>query len=220
MSDGKRADIWFAMYSERFLWGTLKAELEVEERAVWVDFLCLAAMFSGRVDITYTEKLAAMLIVPHELLEKSIKKFEKTKRIKIIAKKRESKTYAEISKWDLYQPKFLGGKHKINTEFSESHFSSRGKDTTRNLPLQDKTRQDKTGEGEARARGVGSSEGKQISFKIQEKIVELEMDLTNFKKKLEKPSIGGHPKEHWEGKIKETKEELRKLAKIRKKHEF
>ncbi len=109
MSGGKKAEVWLRLWPEKFLWGTMKPELEVEERAVWIDLLCLAAMFMGKVDITYTKALAGRLLIPQELLERSLKKFEKTKRIKITVDKKEEKTFAEISKWNIYQSKHIGG---------------------------------------------------------------------------------------------------------------
>jgi len=141
MSQGRKAEVWFAMYAEKFLWGTIKAELEVDERAVWVDFLCLAATFEGKVDITYTKKLAGMLVIPHELLERSIKKFEKTNRIRIVNDKEESKIYAIIEKWNLYQFEFLGGKRRSRKKADAQN--EKKKDLTmRNHTLEEKTLED------------------------------------------------------------------------------
>ena len=176
MSEGRKSEVWFAMYAEKFLWGTIKAELEVDERAVWVDFLCLAATFEGKVDITYTKKLAGMLVVPHELLERSIKKFEKTKRIRIENDKEESKIYAIIQKWNLYQFEFLGGKRKARRR-SASQNEKKKDLTMRNNGLEEKTLED------IRIRGDDSRREE----KKREESEKREEEKRNNKKEKENP---------------------------------
>lgn len=45
-----RARTHFKFYSEQFLFGSTRSELDPDERAVWVDFLCLASLNLGDVE--------------------------------------------------------------------------------------------------------------------------------------------------------------------------
>lgn len=167
MSEGRKPDIWFAMYAEKFLWGTLKSELNVEERAVWIDFLCLAATFEGRIDITYPRKLAAMLVVPCELLQKAVKKFKKTKRIKIHRDRKDGKVYAIVTKWSLYQTEYLGGTRVRATQ--KPHIEKKAQ---RKGALQEKRREDITKEDKRGEENGLPPIPKNIDFAIQDQLKE------------------------------------------------
>lgn len=181
--DGRKPDIWFAMYAEKFLWGTLKAELEVDERAVWVDFLCLAATFEGKIDITYPEKLAGMLVIPTELLKKAIEKFKKTKRVKILNDQKEGKVFAIITKWNLYQTEYLGGMRKIKGKKSDAHNSPMEKKAMRKTPIQDKTGEDSTGEDRRGEENLPQIP-KNLEFKIQDNLRNLRAQIRDEKQWL------------------------------------
>ena len=70
-----RATTHFKFYSEKYLWGSTKTELKPDERAVWVDFLCLASMNFGMIEIYSRDQLAQQLMISYELLNRSIEKF-------------------------------------------------------------------------------------------------------------------------------------------------
>ena len=72
-----RATTWFKFYSENHLWGSTRAELNPDERAVWVDFLCLGTMNFGEIGVFSRDQLAQQLLIDSELLDRSIDKFIK-----------------------------------------------------------------------------------------------------------------------------------------------
>lgn len=113
---GRRKEPRLWLYTEHWLWGSTRSELESEERAVWIDFLCLGIMGAGKVDITYPEQLAGQLRIPFELFEKSLEKFKKFEKIKIKDEKRRKKTYAIITNWKRYQPDYLHDRPEKSTE--------------------------------------------------------------------------------------------------------
>lgn len=190
MSEGKKPEIFFLMYAEKFLWGTMKAELAVGERAVWIDFLCLAATFEGKVDITYTKKLASMCVVPHELLKKSIKKFVKTKRIKIQHDKKESKIYAVIQKWDLYQTNYLGGKKKARRKLSDAQNAPKKNYAMRIRDIEEKRLDKKRLEERKEEESLRGEEDlsplpKNLDLKLQDKFREMRAQIRREHKWLE-----------------------------------
>ena len=108
----KRKKIWIKVYPDDYLWGTTKAELKPDERAVWFDFLCVAAYKQGLVDITYPKSLASKILVPLPLLVRCIRKFEKQGKID----NRWRKQYCEgdFSRCKRYQMTEKGTSHPDN----------------------------------------------------------------------------------------------------------
>ena len=62
-----RADTHFKFYSEKFLWGSTRSELLPDERSVWVDFLCLATMNFGVIEVYSRDQLARQLIMEAQM---------------------------------------------------------------------------------------------------------------------------------------------------------
>jgi hypothetical protein len=83
--------------------GSLRAETAPDERAVWLDFLCLANTGDGRFDAASRDALAAQLLITRELLDRSIKKFIEAHRLAVHYDKQERKEVFIILKWAFYQ---------------------------------------------------------------------------------------------------------------------
>lgn len=74
---------WFPLWVNKWLLGSTRFELTLEERAVWIDFLALATMQNGYIRANPTlaypkPQLAGFLNIPQDILERSIEKFIKT----------------------------------------------------------------------------------------------------------------------------------------------
>lgn len=115
----KRATTHFKFFSEKYLWGSTKSELKPDERAVWIDFLCIASINLGTVEIYSRDQFAQQLVIPRELLDRSIKKFVKNKKVKRKYKKNEKKEIFSISKWSHYQADYLTKRLKKSTTYEE-----------------------------------------------------------------------------------------------------
>ena len=97
----------FKFFAEKYLWGGTRHELEPDERSVWLDFLCLATVNFGDVIIFSRESIASLLVISSELLDRSIKKFIKYKKVSRKYSKKEKKEIFTIIKWSKYQTGFL-----------------------------------------------------------------------------------------------------------------
>lgn len=117
---GRRSEPRVWLYTEHWIFGSSRSELEADERSVWIDFLCLGIVGMGKVDITYPEQVAGQLRIPLELFERSLKKFEKYGKILKKAKKSQKKTYAFIVNWKRYQPEYLHNRPEKPTKRTRS----------------------------------------------------------------------------------------------------
>lgn len=79
---------WVKIYVDQWLRGTLRDELEPDERSIWADFIALAgdSPFEGKIAITESigysdEQLAEMLKCPVELIQRAKAKFLKYDKI-------------------------------------------------------------------------------------------------------------------------------------------
>jgi hypothetical protein len=80
---------WIPLWVDKWIFGSTRIELQPDERAVWTDFMALAAKDSGwiraNLETPYPlEQLAGLLCISKELLERSIKRFIETKKIEIV----------------------------------------------------------------------------------------------------------------------------------------
>ena len=70
---------WIPLWVDKWLFGSTRIELSPEERGVWIDLIALASKDDGYIRANQgcpypLEQLAGMLIVPKEVLEKTINK--------------------------------------------------------------------------------------------------------------------------------------------------
>lgn len=75
----KETKIWIPLYVDKWIFGSTRIELEPDERSVWIDLLTIAAKDDGfiraNVETPYPRtQLAGMLVVPLELLDRTIEK--------------------------------------------------------------------------------------------------------------------------------------------------
>lgn len=122
---GRRPETRFWLWSEHWLLGSTRTELSNEERAVFVDFLCLAALKGGYIECYSRDQLASQLCISKELFDRSIKKFIKTGKIERNYKKREKKEVFCIRKWEQYQPEYLWKKPNKSTRKARSTIQSK-----------------------------------------------------------------------------------------------
>ncbi len=113
---GKRPETRFWLWSEQWLLGSTRTELTNEERAVFIDFLCLAAMKGGCIECYSRDQLASQLCISRELLDHCVKKFIETGKIERKYYKREKKEIFCIKKWEQYQPEYLWKKPYKSTK--------------------------------------------------------------------------------------------------------
>lgn len=71
---------WFPWWPDKWLFGSIRIECTLEERAIWVDLVSLASKDDGHIraneETPYPiEQLAGMFIVPHKTLANAIEKF-------------------------------------------------------------------------------------------------------------------------------------------------
>jgi len=117
---GRRPETRFWLWSEQWLLGSTRTELTNEERAVFIDFLCLAAMKGGCIECFSRDQLGSQLCINRELLDHCVKKFIETGKIERKYYKREKKEIFYIKKWEQYQPEYLWKKPYKSTKKGRS----------------------------------------------------------------------------------------------------
>lgn len=139
----QRATTHFKFFSEKYLWGSTKRDLKPDERAVWIDFLCVASINLGVVEIYSRNQFAQQLVIPRELLDRSIEKFVKSKKIKRKYKKNEKKEIFTITKWSHYQADYLTKRLKKSTTYEkEERVVKTGYHESNFLPILEERRGD------------------------------------------------------------------------------
>ncbi|MFW6173287.1 MAG: hypothetical protein ACOC5T_06030 [Elusimicrobiota bacterium] len=140
-----RTTTHFKFYSEKYLWGSTRQQLEPDERSVWLDFLCLATMNYGDVEIYSRDQVAQQLLISQELLDRSIDKFIKYKKVESHCNKDEEKEIYSIVKWNLYQAEYLTKRDKRAKSSQNEHGNAKeGKHDTENTPTLNNTKEDNT----------------------------------------------------------------------------
>ncbi len=114
-----RSRTYFKVFSERMLFGSTRSELLPDERGVWFDFLSLASLNYGEVECFSRDQLSSQLLIDRELLDRSIEKFIKTKKIRRNYKKRGKKEIFPILKWDEHQADCLKKPSKKSSTYKE-----------------------------------------------------------------------------------------------------
>ena len=141
-----RVTTHFKFYSEKYLWGSTRSELSPDERAVWIDFLCLASMNFGEIELYSRDQLAQQLLITRGLMDRSIEKFIKFGKIKKKFNKREKKEIFSIVNWSRYQADYLTKRLKKSTSYEEKkRIEKLEKDDAENPPtLQERRGEEKT----------------------------------------------------------------------------
>ena len=120
---GRRSEPRVWLYTEHWLWGSTRTEMTLEERAVFIDLLCLGITGMGKVDITYPDQLAAQLMVPIAIFNSCVAKGIKNGKFRIKNFKRhltDFKTYLIILNWKRYQPEYLHDRPEKSTKRTRS----------------------------------------------------------------------------------------------------
>ena len=138
-----RSTTWIKLYTEKWLLGSLRIDLEPDERGVWADFLSLSSLNFGTIEAYSRDQIAQQLFIDRELLDRSINKFVKTKRIERKYRKREKKEIFSIVKWDKYQSDFLKKRaNKSSTYEKEKRDEESEESDTEFSPREDKKREE------------------------------------------------------------------------------
>lgn len=136
---------WLKFYSERWIiGGSTRAELEADERAVWLDVLCLANRLDGQFEVFDRDLLAQQLRISRELLDRAIAKFVDHKKIRKTTKKGQKSEVFTITNWKRYQ--YGEGERIVKPE--KTHREKREK--PEKTHPQDRTGLDRTGSDEDR----------------------------------------------------------------------
>ncbi|NQT80265.1 MAG: hypothetical protein HQ555_07750 [Candidatus Aminicenantes bacterium] len=174
---------WFKFHYEKWLTGSVMLELEPDEQAVFVMFLCEAAR-SGRggFEIHSRDLWARQHNIKRELLDRTIKKCLKYKKIEKVSYKRENFEFFWAPKWVHYQSK----KKKENPENGGK--KERGeKDGKDDAGFSDKIRLDdnRLDLDQTREDDAPQIEFKKLPFKAQNKIFKLKDEIKQQKKTLQ-----------------------------------
>jgi len=94
---------WFPFWVDKWIFGSMRIEFNLEERAIWIDLLAMASKDDGYIraneDIPYPlEQLAGTLRIPVDKLRKAVNKF--VKKGKLI---RLPNRTLLVDKWEKYQ---------------------------------------------------------------------------------------------------------------------
>jgi len=96
---------WFKLHSEKWITGSTRWELSLEERSIWLDFLALASLNDppGRFNYFSLKQLSDQIRAPRKKIENAMKKFVDFKKISIDS----TKNLVIIENWQKYQSEYL-----------------------------------------------------------------------------------------------------------------
>ena len=125
---------WIPLWIDKWIFGATRIELQPDERAVWTDFMALAAKDNGHIranPITPypSQQLSGLLCISEELLARSLKRFIETKKIEEIFIKNENvEIFAgyRLINWVDYQ---LSERHKRRFEQAKKETDRMSKKT-------------------------------------------------------------------------------------------
>lgn len=158
---GRRSEPRVWLYTEHWLWGSTRSEMTIEERAVFIDLLCLGITGAGKVDISYPDQLAGQLLVPPELFKSCIEKGIKSGKFAIKNFKRhltDFKRYLIILNWKRYQPEYLHDGPEKSTKRTRS--DKGGKHDAHVAPIEEGRGEESREENRSGVEGVAPSTGK------------------------------------------------------------
>jgi len=204
---------WFKFHYEKWLTGSVMTELEPDEQAVFVMFLCEAAR-SGRggFEIHSRELWARQHNIKSELLDRTIKKCLKFKKIERVFYKRENFEFFWSPKWGHYQGE-KSTKKAENTGKKE-RCGKPTKDDEEKIPRLDEMRIDHIKLDEISSK---ESQGEDFNDRLlnPKKFSDVDIHLTNL---LIEKILENNPKSRVQRMAQKTKEdwhnECRKLREI------
>ena len=186
---GRRSEPRVWLYTEHWLWGSTRSEYTLEERAIFIDLLCLGITGMGKVDITHPKQLATQLLVPFDILQSTIDKGIKYGKFAIKKDKKHLtafKTYLTILNWKRYQPQYLHEKPLKSTRRARS--DKGGKRDAHVGPIYKSIGEDSIGgEGTLQIPPIP----KDLPFKIKDQLSEMKAYIYSRKKLLLKPDTLG-----------------------------
>ena len=109
---------WFPWWPDKWIFGSVRIECSIEERAIWVDLLSLASKDDGFIraneETPYPlSQLSGMLIIPEKILNDGIEKFIKLRKLT-----RTKDGTLCVTKWNKYQ---FSKRHKRRVEVSNGN---------------------------------------------------------------------------------------------------
>ena len=224
MSEGPGPQqVWFKFFPQRYLMGgSLRAETTPDERAVWLDFLCLAAAGYGRFDSANRDALAVQLLISRELLDRAIKKFTEANRLSVRRDKQERKEVFTIIKWAQYQA-FPRSHHKKTGGDVPSPSSPSSKKRNKDREIEREREEEPKSAASFSQKAPKSAADspplpdipKNLPYKIQDKLKEMKHQIRETERDLAEPQkIGGSPlsKNYYEKRLEEMKKEFRTLV--------
>lgn len=168
---------WFPFWSEKWLHGSMRLEFSVEERAIWVDLLALANKDAGWIraneDIGYPiEQLSGMLVIPKELLEKTLRKLVRKEKLK-----KYPKNIYYITNWPKYA---FTNRHKRRLE---SEMSAKKDNTAAKKDTREEKRIEEKRKEEKKRKKKGPDPTQKITFSFEKKEFEniTESDLQGWR---------------------------------------
>ena len=94
---------WFPFWADKWIFGSMRIECTLEERAIWIDLLAFASKDDGYIRANETtpyliQQLVGMLLIPEDKLKPAIKKF-----IKLDKLEEPISGIYRIATWEKYQ---------------------------------------------------------------------------------------------------------------------
>ena len=174
---------WFKLYSEKWLIGSTRWELTLEERAIWTDFLALASLNAPPGQFSYhsLKQLSDQLKASTKKIEKAMKKFVEFKKIEADF----AANSVVIANWKKYQSEYSRQKPYRNPGKQEKVCNEVTGECVTKLPLEERRREV---EGEEEGEGEDFPPiPDNLAFNIQDQLKEIRAQYREMKRLRENP---------------------------------
>jgi hypothetical protein len=192
---------WFKVYAEKWLMGSTRWELTLEERAIWTDFLALASLNEppGQFIFHSKKQLSDQLRASPKKIEKAIKKFVDFNKIEADF----TANSIMISNWKKYQSEYLRQKPYRSPDKGRKPCNEVMSENVTVLPVEEKREEENIKEGEAEGeQNTSNGAGlppipKYLNFKIQDRLREIQAQYREGirQKRTKEYLIHGHSEE-------------------------
>jgi hypothetical protein len=168
---------WFKVHSEKWLMGSTRWELTLEDRAIWTDFLALASLNDppGQFSFHSLKQLSDQLKASPKKIEKAMKKFIDFKKISVDF----AANSVVIANWKKYQSEYSRQKPYRSPGKEKKVCNSVTTESVTELPVEERRGEEIREEGEGE-REENAPEGadlppipKYLDFKIQDQLREI-----------------------------------------------